>query len=257
MTGLLGYEQEELIGRSADAVLGDGFLENARMHDLQVEGLVWNLETVLFRKDGREVPVILSGTRLRGTDDSDSGLVCVAKDIIERVRAEQQIRELAFYDVLTGLPNRRLMLDRIHSALKWAKQRDHLTALLFLDLDHFKNVNDTHGHVIGDEVLRRVAKVLSDSVRDRDCAARYGGEEFVVVVDAAELAKSRVVGERIRQAVENARMPDPLEKVTISVGVACTRPGRTDMAGKLLDLADQALYAAKASGRNCVRVMEE
>ena len=124
MTGLLGYEQEELIGRSADAVLGAGFLENARMHDLQVEGLVWNLETVLFRKDGREVPVILSGTRLRGTDDSDSGLVCVAKDIIERVRAEQQIRELAFYDVLTGLPNRRLMLDRIHSALKWAKQRD-------------------------------------------------------------------------------------------------------------------------------------
>jgi diguanylate cyclase (GGDEF)-like protein len=126
-----------------------------------------------------------------------------------------------------------------------------------VDVDHFKAVNDTHGHLVGDEVLRRVAKTLNKSIRGGDSAARYGGEEFVLVINTADVKLCRVISERIRRAVETTPMPEPVDHVTVSVGVACTRPGRHDMANRLLELADQALYAAKQDGRNCVRISEE
>ena len=190
-----------------------------------------------------------------------SQMAVLVEDLEEKVLREKalgdELRALVVRDPLTGLANRRHLAKVLKGLADRFVTGGTGFSVLCLDVDHFKSVNDTHGHVIGDEVLRRVAKVLSNSIRGGDCAARYGGEEFVVVVDAVDVATCRAVGERIRQAVENARMPEPLERVTISVGVAWTRPGRTDMAGKVLDLADQALYRAKASGRNCVRVMDE
>ncbi len=171
-------------------------------------------------------------------------------------RLGNELRTLVGLDPLTGLANRRELEKVLNGmAARFLTQRDGFSVLC-VDLDGFKKVNDAHGHLLGDEVLRRVAKVLSNSVRGGDTAARYGGEEFVVVINAADVGLCRTIGERIRKAVEAAPMPAPLGHVTVSVGAACTVPDRDDMATRLLELADQALYAAKQSGRNCVRVAD-
>ena len=169
----------------------------------------------------------------------------------------EELRTLVGLDPLTGLANRRQLesvLDKMNE--RFLKQNEGF-AVLCVDLDHFKSVNDTHGHLVGDEVLRRVAKTLSNSVRAGDSAARYGGEEFVLVINTADVRRCRVISERIRRAVETTPMPEPVDHVTVSIGAACTRPGQHDMANRLLALADYALYAAKRDGRNCCRLSAE
>lgn len=177
---------------------------------------------------------------------------------IDRERAlGNELRVLVGLDPLTGLANRR-QLEKVleNMAARALAQRDGFSVLC-VDVDQFKPINDTHGHLFGDEVLRRVARVLSNSVRGGDSAARYGGDEFVLVINAADVELCRTIGERIRRSVEAADMPEPVKHVTVSVGAACTCADRSSLANRLLDLADQALYVAKQSGRNCVRLAEE
>ena len=187
-----------------------------------------------------------------------AGLV---EDLEAEIHLEQalghELRTLVGLDPLTGLANRRQLESVLNKmAERFVAQSDGF-AVLCVDLDHFKKVNDTHGHLVGDEVLRRVAKTLSKSIRGGDSAARYGGEEFVIVINTADMRLCRLISERIRQTVETTPLPEPVDHVTVSVGVACTRPGRHGMANRLLELADQALYAAKQNGRNCVCISEE
>lgn len=168
-----------------------------------------------------------------------------------------ELRTLVGLDPLTGLANRRQLETVLNNmAARFRAQGDGFSVLC-VDIDRFKTVNDTYGHLVGDEVLRRVAKALSNSVRGGDSAARYGGDEFVVVIDAGDPELCCVVSERIRQAVEASPMPHPLEDMTVSIGAACTRPDQSGIANRLLDLADQALYSAKQGGRNRVCLSEE
>ncbi|MBI3149076.1 MAG: diguanylate cyclase [Betaproteobacteria bacterium] len=180
------------------------------------------------------------------------------QDEIRRFAAElavsnRRLKDAALTDSLTGLPNRRYALDRL--AQEWAgtARLARPLAVMMIDIDHFKSVNDSHGHEAGDQVLAWVGETLKQTARASDIVCRLGGEEFLLIAPGADEESARVCAERLRVAVAaGVPLPEiqPL-KITVSVGVACRMPGVADIAG-LIRLADQALYQAKAGGRNRV-----
>ena len=174
----------------------------------------------------------------------------------DRLRHNVQLSlEMAITDQLTGLHNRRYMARHLDSLISNAQKSNKPLAFLIMDIDHFKSVNDTHGHDIGDEVLREFANRISANIRGIDLACRYGGEEFVVVMPDTDVDFAYTIAERLRKSVETtpieiSRAPGALN-VTISIGIAASAGG-DDNAEKLLHRADQALYRAKREGRNRV-----
>ena len=178
------------------------------------------------------------------------------KRYADRLRHNVQLSlEMAITDQLTGLHNLRYMSRHLDTLLSSAKKDGKPLAFVIMDIDFFKQVNDTHGHDIGDEVLKEFAKRIAANVRGLDLACRYGGEEFVVVMPDTDLAFAYSISERLRQSIETtpvkiSRAPGALN-ITISIGIAKTE-GENDTAQLLLHRADQALYRAKRSGRNKV-----
>lgn len=158
-----------------------------------------------------------------------------------------QVQQQALTDPLTGLLNRRGFEQRLQEEIDRSLRYNVPMALLMVDIDHFKDINDTFGHVIGDEILRMVAQLLRENVRRHDIVARYGGEEFAIILPATGCEGTPILGERIRRAVQQAAWP--YVPVTISVGGACHDATMTN-ATDLLTAADHALYDAKRSGRN-------
>ena len=167
----------------------------------------------------------------------------------------EETHRLAHTDGLTGLANRRAATERIAHETKRATRHDTPLAIVLCDVDHFKQVNDRYGHVVGDEVLRRVAAALESGVRSTDLVARWGGEELMVVLPNAGRAGARIVAERIRALVaRDAGIPGSVALVTISAGVAHLEPGMRSDPDNLVARADEALYRAKERGRNRVEV---
>ncbi|MBU1024231.1 diguanylate cyclase, partial [bacterium] len=171
----------------------------------------------------------------------------------------QEVHRLSTVDELTGLPNRRDFFEKFHGEIIRSKRFNHTLSVAILDIDHFKKVNDTYGHIQGDLVLREIAKVFHTSVRTKvDTVARYGGEEFVVLLPQTNLASARIVVNRLHKAVQNHSIPildsDEMMKVTVSVGLVCVEPDDDYEPNFILDSADKALYEAKESGRN--RIVE-
>jgi diguanylate cyclase len=167
-------------------------------------------------------------------------------------------RKRALTDTLTGLANREALYGALESAVHDAEQDDTELCLLVLDIDHFKRVNDTHGHLVGDRVIRFVASTLKRLVKGKDTAARFGGEEFAVVLPDTPVGGAMALAENIRRAIADARLVrsdtrEPLNQITVSVGVGSYRRGED--INSLFDRTDQALYAAKSGGRN--RVVNE
>lgn len=165
-------------------------------------------------------------------------------------------KELSIHDELTSIYNRRFLRNRLEMEWSRSKRFDHPLSVLLMDIDHFKQLNDTHGHLYGDQVLKQVAKVLLRSVRRVDTVARYGGEEFVVVLPKTKKAKAVEVAKKLRRAIEQTRFPNLSPeaegpRVTISVGVS-TFPDDAQTTEELIEKADQGLYRAKAAGRNQV-----
>jgi two-component system cell cycle response regulator len=173
-------------------------------------------------------------------------------------RYQAKLAEGALIDPLTGLNNRRHFEERLGSELAAAQRHGRPMSLLLCDVDHFKNINDEHGHLAGDETLRMVASVLRGAVRKEDVLARYGGEEFTVIARETALDGAQALGERIRRAVEKSRCAwqgmdlgvTVSIGVTVSVGLAEFAPGRSER--ELIQAADRALYLAKQAGRNRV-----
>jgi two-component system cell cycle response regulator len=170
---------------------------------------------------------------------------------------QQQLTESALRDPLTKIYNRKFFLDRVQNEFTYADRHRLPLALLFLDIDRFKTINDTHGHPVGDEVLKELAALMTKSLRSEDVLARYGGEEFAVVCRGLDLTKAQMLAERIRKAIEGHRFEarERIIPVTVSIGVASFPDPRVRSAGDLIVLSDETMYEAKRSGRNkvCVR----
>ena len=219
-------------------------------------------ELVQATADGREVPLLTSGLLLRDARGQAELLACTALDISERKQAEERIHQLAFYDALTGLPNRRLLMDHLQHALAVSARHGSSGALLFIDLDHFKTINDTLGHDVGDQLLREVATRVRLGVRVGDTVARLGGDEFIVLIEdlgeRPELAAAQAegVGRKIMAALSRPYLIAGRELYsTPSIGVALFGPGRQPP-DELLRQADLAMYQAKAAGRNSLRFFD-
>jgi diguanylate cyclase (GGDEF)-like protein len=171
--------------------------------------------------------------------------------VFERRRAEEQLRRMAHFDALTGLPNRVLFLDRLKQTVAWAKRSKRQFALLYIDLDKFKFINDTHGHIVGDEVLKEVAERLRLCMRDADTAARLGGDEFAVLIaDTHDQHAPEVVADKIiAHLSEPLRIAGKQYQIGASIGISMY-PEDSIEGEKLVGLADEAMYEAKRKGGN-------
>lgn len=257
-TRITGYRLKEVIGYTP-RILKSGrhdALFYAAMWERIASTGSWQGEIWNRRKNGEVFPQWLTITAVKNPSGEVTHYVGTLTDITQRKAAEDEIRSLAFYDPLTLLPNRRLMLDRLQQAQASSGRSGRLVALLFTDIDNFKTINDTLGHDKGDMLLQLVGQRLSTCIREGDTASRFGGDEFVVML--ADLSTSleesivqvETVGEKILTAL---RQPYQLGGFTYcgsaSIGITLFRNHQAPPA-ELIRQADQAMYAAKAAGRN-------
>jgi diguanylate cyclase (GGDEF)-like protein/PAS domain S-box-containing protein len=248
---LLGYEEHELAGQPITKILEESeSLFGPRNSGLKKNQGIRNVEKTYHAKDGRSIPVLFSASVMRFEDGEMQGVVCLAQDITERKRAEETIRHLAYHDHLTGLPNRRLFQDRFIVALAQAQRASEPLALMSIDLDRFKLVNDTLGHAVGDQLLQDVSSRLSSVVRTGDTLARLGGDEFSLLMPRTHrIEDAAKVADKIKEVFKSPFLIDDHEiHVTASVGISLY-PFDGD-AEQLLVHADAAMYRAKEMGRN-------
>ena len=210
--------------------------------------------------DGRIVPAETSVSRIQL--DTGNLLLCIARDVSEREDAAQRIQHLAYHDTLTNLPNRTLLTDRVSRALVRARRTGQIGALLFLDLDKFKRINDSLGHSIGDQLLKELAGRLRHALREEDTVARLGGDEFVVLLEGLGQRQDRAVEKAMEIAgklrglfADEYRLDGHELYVTASIGLV-TFPHDGDTVDTLLRHADTAMYHAKGAGRDGTRVFE-
>jgi diguanylate cyclase (GGDEF)-like protein/PAS domain S-box-containing protein len=248
-----GYEVDELVGKEARS-----FSTSNRSRHLTTEQFkdigVWRRESVNVRKDGEEFPALLTSIPVRDSEACYLGIITTCEDISERKVAEEKIRQLAYYDVLTGLPNRGMFLERLHQTLSQAQRDREKVNLIFLDLDNFKDVNDTQGHDVGDQLLKSVAERLSVCMRDSDVLARLGGDEFVVVCPSLATQDSiAAIVQRIQTVFTDPFELDGRQVYTsASIGIAVYPDDSLD-ATTLFRCADTAMYQAKNEGRSQFR----
>ena len=253
--GLLGSEPEDLIGVPIGDVLGGG--DPHALDDL-LSGRVAAVqaERPFDHGDGRSTWLLHGVATVRSAEGQPTWFAVSAQDITERRRAEQDLRELtavlterAVRDPLTGLANRALLEERLRAALARDSRSGESTGVLFLDLDGFKEVNDTHGHAVGDAVLRAVATRLASVVRPSDTVARLGGDEFVILVEGARPTAVEALVPRVQAALRAPVAVSGQELlVGVSIGVALSERGSDDP-GRLLSRADERMYAAKRGVR--------
>lgn len=249
---IFGYgSREELLNEPALAVYFDTADREDIISELREKRIVANREQVYRRRDGTPVWILENLSLLEDETGEPAILQGTIIDITDRKLAEQQIEYQAFHDALTGLPNRSLFRDRVTVALNQSRRSHTSSAVMFLDLDEFKSINDTLGHTIGDELLREVAQRLKGCVRVEDTVARMGGDEFTIL--AAHLTSredATRIAQKVLPVIERPYTIDGHEmRITTSVGVAIF-PEDGEDADTLLKNADAAMYRAKAAGRN-------
>ena len=260
-TQITGFQPWEVLGmnpRIMSSGRHDKDFYRAMWGQLLEQGS-WSGEIWDRRKDGEIYPKWMTITAVKNEAGETINYVAIFSDITERKRNEDEIRGLAFYDALTQLPNRRLFLDRLHNALAVSARNADFGALLFIDLDRFKVLNDTLGHDYGDLLLVEVAERIKHCVREVDTVARLGGDEFVVVLegigDHREEAshKAGLVAEKIRESLAHPYQLKEHEHFSSpSIGVELFHDG-AESADDLIKHADVAMYQAKNAGRNTVR----
>lgn len=236
----------------------DGMITEYLAHLLPSTREGFSLEFRLRHHDGHYVPVLSRGFILRDASGMAVRMSGVNTDLTERKRTERRIYELAYFDQLTGLPNRRFLIEELEHALARSRRSGHCSALLYLDLDNFKLLNDTMGHDMGDMLLRQVARRLKASVGDSDQLARLGGDEFVVVLEglghssSSAAAEADRVGTKIVSTLgQPYQLGSLLFKSSASIGITLFNGSGSDIE-TLLKQADLAMYRAKASGRDSV-----
>jgi len=272
-TLITGYSSEEVLGKKP-SLLSSG-RQDAEFYQRMWESLKreksWRGEIWNRRKNGEIYPEWLTITATLGDKGQVTNYVAIFSDITQRKVLDEKVHQLAFYDPLTNLPNRRLLLDRLGKALVMVGRYHKHGALMFLDLDHFKTINDVHGHDIGDLLLVEVARRLTSCLREQDSAARFGGDEFVVMLeglngnDVEAAHQAEIVAEKIRTALaqpyllkrdsaaDNSAVIEYHCSSSIGVTVFSNQTGSVEA---LLKWTDMAMYQAKIAGRNVIRFFD-
>jgi diguanylate cyclase (GGDEF)-like protein/PAS domain S-box-containing protein len=247
-----GYRSEEMQGQNPSILASgrhDEEFYRAMWSDINQHGY-WQGEIWDKHKSGRVYPKWMSITAVRDENGQVTNYVSIARDITEQAEAEKNIHFLAYYDVLTGLPNRTLLRDRLGQLIAVANRDQQEFALLFMDLDRFKYINDSMGHSVGDRLLQSVALRIQANVREEDTVARIGGDEFIVLLRETGVSGAAVVASKLLEALA---APYDLDGQTIStlgsIGI-CIYPEHAQDADTLIKNADMAMYRAKEEGRN-------
>ena len=267
-TDITGYSAGDVVGKTP-SLLRSGRHDAAfyeRMWQSLQDQDVWQGEIWNRRKNGEVYPEWLTITTVKDRTGEVANYVATLTDITQRKAAEDEIKHLAFYDPLTQLPNRRLLLDRLQQALTSSARHNRHGALLLLDMDDFKSLNDTLGHDVGDRFLVEVARRLETCVREGDTVARQGGDEFVVILedlseDAVAATQAESVAVKILRAIlqpyqlglsPGREPPTRAYHCSVSIGITLFR-GSSLTVDELMKRADTAMYQAKAAGRNTLR----
>ena len=251
-TAISGYSESDALGRNPRLLASgchDAAFYEAMWTALGTQGH-WQGEVWNRRKDGVDYPQWLSISRVMDSRGQTTHYIAAFSDITGRKQAEDRIRRLAHFDPLTGLPNRALLGDRATHALQIARRSHEPMALMFIDLDHFKNVNDSLGHDIGDRLLVAVTARFNAALRDQDTLSRTGGDEFVLLLPGADSAGAAHVAQKLLLLAQTPYQIDGHDlTITPSIGIALFPSDGTDF-GSLAKCADAAMYLAKEQGRN-------
>jgi len=271
MEALTGWTRDELIGAPFKNHFTNMERAEASIKLALVKKRVTNYELTVRASHGQETVVSFNATTFYDRSRRLQGVFVAARDITERKEAEAQILNLALHDTLTGLPNRRLLNERLSNTMAAGKRSGRYSALMFLDLDNFKTLNDTQGHYVGDLLLIEAARRIGSCVREVDVVARFGGDEFVVILNELDVdktqsaAEARIVAEKLRAALDKpyllkfkqeGKAESTVEHhCTISIGVVVflDHEGSQD---DILKWADAAMYQAKEAGRNLIRFVD-
>jgi diguanylate cyclase (GGDEF)-like protein/PAS domain S-box-containing protein len=259
---IFGYARDEVLGANVSMLMPephhghhDGYLHQYRTTgEARMIGVAREVQGL--RKDGRVFPMALSVSR--ATQSGQTTFIGLVRDLSAHQQSQEEIRRLAFYDTLTGLPNRRLLVDRLQQAMLASWRTGKYGALMFLDLDHFKQLNDSLGHDVGDELLKQVAERLRSCVQEGDSVARLGGDEFVVLLEALSshaldaATQSKLVATKILEALGRPyQLHNHTYSSTPSIGIVEFHEDKHSLED-LMKMADVAMYQAKSSGRNTI-----
>lgn len=260
-TLLTGYEEHEVVGKTMN-VLASGKHPPSFYREMwrqinehgQWSGEIWNK-----RRNGELFLEWLTISAVHDEFNNVSHFTGLFRDVTEIRKQEEKIRHLAYFDELTGLPNRRLLKDRLSMAISGAHRNEHQLAVMFIDLDQFKNINDNFGHDVGDQVLQELAQRLEYITREEDTLARLGGDEFVILMPSINSYEDVIsLGNRINQVLKDPFLlsDDHNKQITVSIG-ASVYPDDGATVEDLLKHADTAMYSVKANGRNGLQLFSQ
>ncbi|MBR9871136.1 MAG: diguanylate cyclase [Gammaproteobacteria bacterium] len=256
---ILGWDANDLVHKRGHEVFHVHEQDNpdcSVMEVMKTRQLYRSKDEEFRRKDDSTIPVILNAAPLT-SDTGDEGVVISFQDFSEIKEYQETIHSLAFQDSLTGLPNRRVLEDRMQLAIALSDRHARHLGLMFLDLDHFKQVNDTYGHDAGDILLKEIAERLERNVRETDTVVRMGGDEFIVLLpEVSSTENAKVVAEKILAAVSQpVVLPLGVARVGVSIGITIARGAGLTIEG-VMQSADKAMYEAKRRGKNQIYVNE-
>ena len=258
---ITGYSESDVLGQPSNLL--DSSQHSAEFYQ-RVRGIVvrsghWSGEMWQRRKDGGEFLSWIELSEVTDANQQRTHFVAVVNDITQKKRAEQELRYLANYDTLTGLPNRTLLAERLSRAISRARRQESRVAVLFIDLDHFKDINDSLGHAAGDRLLKAAAARLQAAVGPTDTVARLGGDEFTIIVeDLDSVASAERLATELLAAFSTPLEVDERHQVNITPSIgASLYPDHAMVPTDLLKFADTAMYQAKSQGRNTFEVYNE
>ncbi len=264
---------EQITGYSSDEVMGRCCSDNILVHidqqgnqlccdkcpaaDTLLDGQRHEAELYLRHKQGYRLPVRACIDPIIDTDGTIIGAVELFTDISSSMALRQQVHELeqmALFDSMTEIGNRRYAQMNLHARFNEKKRYGWNFGLMFIDIDQFKLFNDSHGHAVGDRVLKMIAKTLASNIRPFDIACRWGGDEFVVILVHIEPDELHSIAEKLRTLVEQSAFSENSRQIHVTVSIGATLIRDNDTTGSLVQRADTLMYKGKKHGRNCVTI---